>query len=229
MDKVDYIGLISHEVKTPIATISGYADIIQSGMADEEITKRYAGNIYRESNRMAKLVDNLVYIVKYMQNELVPQLYEKAINRIVSNAVERILVENMDKGFLDIKITGNAEGMIDEFMLEEAVYQILDNAVIYGNNTFKNNSDLPYASIDINISTNDGKVIIKIADCGQGMNREDTEKVFDIFYRVDKKYSRSIGCNGLGLPVAKCITAVHGGECLIESKVGDGTKVTLIV
>ncbi len=132
MDKVDYIGLISHEVKTPIATISGYADIIQSGMADEEITKRYAGNIYRESNRMAKLVDNLVYVVKYMQNELVPQLYEKAINRIVSNAVERILVENTDKGFLDIKITGNAEGMIDEFMLEEAVYQILDNAVIYG-------------------------------------------------------------------------------------------------
>lgn len=79
MEKMDYIGLVSHEVKTPIASICGYADIIRNGLTNEETTMRYANNIYRESTRMSKLVDDMVYMEKAYNDELIPELYDKVL------------------------------------------------------------------------------------------------------------------------------------------------------
>ena len=128
MNKIDYIGLVSHEIKTPIASITGYADIIRNGMVDEDTVKRFADKIYRESNRMGKLVDDLAYLIKYYEEDMVPQLYEKGVYRIAVNAAERIQVLYNYRGRIDINIRGNAKAMLDEFMLEEAIFKIFDNA-----------------------------------------------------------------------------------------------------
>ena len=117
MNKIDYIGLVSHEIKTPIASITGYADIIRNGMVDEDTVKRFADKIYRESNRMGKLVDDLAYLIKYYEEDMVPQLYEKGVYRIAVNAAERIQVLYNYRGRIDINIRGNAKAMLDEFIL----------------------------------------------------------------------------------------------------------------
>ncbi|MBQ1193366.1 MAG: HAMP domain-containing histidine kinase [Lachnospiraceae bacterium] len=229
MDKIDYISLVSHEVKTPIANICGYSDIIRNGMTNEETTYRYAGNIYNESRRMGKLVDDLVYIIRAYENELVPQLYSKAVRRIVNDAIERISIRYGSFGSLNINIEGNTEAMIDELMLEEAIFKILENCVLHGNNEYKGDNSLPYSDIDIKISSLKGKSLIEISDSGKGMDESVLNNVFDLFYRADKKHSRVMGCNGLGLSVVKAIITAHGGECVIKSEINKGTTVSLIV
>lgn len=232
MNKIDYIGLVSHELKTPIASITGYADIIRNGMVDEDTVKRFADKIYRESNRMGKLVDDLAYLIKYYEEDMVPQLYEKGVYRIAVNAAERIQVLYNYRGRIDINIRGNAKAMLDEFMLEEAIFKIFDNAVLYGNNEYKMNEteeDMSYVTIDVDIKKVEGKVFISIADRGVGINEDEMEKVFDVFYRVNKKDSRMIGCNGLGLPVVKAITTIHAGDCRIERNQYGGTTVSMYI
>lgn len=229
MEKMDYIELVSHEVKTPIASICGYADIIRNGLTNEETTMRYANNIYRESSRMSKLVDDMVYIGKAYSDELIPELYNKVADRIVINAIEKIKTKYGYLGILDIDLVGNAKIMVDETMFEEMLYKLLENCVLHGNNEFKMNPTLPYVSIRIKITKEKDQVLIKITDYGQGMSQQVIDKAFDIFYREDKTKSRYMGCNGLGLAVVKKIITVHGGDCYIESVVGEYTTVTITI
>lgn len=229
MDKMDYIGLVSHEVKTPIASICGYADIIRNGLTNEETTIRYANNIYRESSRMAKLVDDLVYIQRANNDELIPELYDKVADRIIINAIDRIKTKYNHLGALNIDLTGNAKIMVDETMFEEMIYKLLENCILHGNNEFKMDSTLPYATIDIKIIRENDQVIIQITDYGKGMSKQVIDRAFELFYREDKAKSRYMGCNGLGLAVVKKIITVHGGDCHIESIPGKYTTVTITI
>lgn len=234
MNRLDYIGLISHEVKTPIASISGYSDIIRNGMADEETTYKYANNIYRESNRMAKLVDDMVYILKSYENDLIPELSDKVFSRIFTNAFDRIKEQYAYLGDIEVNFIEGSEievdeFKVDEFMFEEAIYKILENCVIHGNNQYKNDSRLPYVNIDIRVNNINEKTIIEISDSGKGMSEDVAKRSFELFYREDKRKSRFMGCNGIGLSVVDKIVAVHGGECNISSKLNEGTKVTIII
>jgi|GEM_PF-3738730 two-component system phosphate regulon sensor histidine kinase PhoR len=229
MEKMDYIGLVSHEVKTPIASICGYADIIRSGLTNEETTMRYANNIYRESTRMSKLVDDMVYMEKAYNDELIPELYDKVADRIIINAIDRIKAKYRHLGVLDIVLTGNAKIMVDEIMFEELMYKLLENCVLHGNNEFKMNPSLPYVSISIKIIKENERVIIQVTDSGKGMSKQVIDKAFEIFYREDKAKSRYMGCNGLGLAVVRKIITVHGGDCYIESVEGEYTTVTITI
>lgn len=179
--KMDYIGLVSHEVKTPIASICGYADIIRSGLTNEETTMRYANNIYRESTRMSKLVDDMVYMEKAYNDELIPELYDKVADRIIINAIDRIKAKYRHLGVLDIVLTGNAKIMVDEIMFEELMYKLLENCVLHGNNEFKMNPSLPYVSISIKIIKENERVIIQVTDSGKGMSKQVIDKAFEIF------------------------------------------------
>lgn len=229
MEKMDYIGLVSHEVKTPIASICGYADIIRSGLTNEETTMRYANNIYRESTRMSKLVDDMVYMEKAYNDELIPELYDKVADRIIINAIDRIKAKYRHLGVLDIVLTGNAKIMVDETMFEELMYKLLENCVLHGNNEFKMNPSLPYVSVSIKIIKENERVIIQVTDYGKGMSKQVIDKAFEIFYREDKAKSRYMGCNGLGLAVVRKIITVHGGDCYIESVEGKYTTVTITI
>lgn len=234
MNRLDYIGLISHEVKTPIASISGYSDIIRNGMADEETTYKYANNIYRESNRMAKLVDDMVYILKSYENDLIPELSDKVFSRIFINAIDRIKEQYGYLGDIEVNYSEASEIeenelKVDEFMFEEAIYKILENCVIHGNNQYKNDSRLPYVNINIVITKFNDKIKIEISDSGKGMSEDVAKRSFELFYREDKIKSRFMGCNGVGLSVVDKIIAVHGGKCNISSKVNEGTMVTIII
>lgn len=229
MEKMDYIGLVSHEVKTPIASICGYADIIRSGLTNEETTMRYANNIYRESTRMSKLVDDMVYMEKAYNDELIPELYDKVADRIIINAIDRIKAKYRHLGVLDIVLTGNAKIMVDEIMFEELMYKLLENCVLHGNNEFKMNPSLPYVSISIKIIKENERVIIQVTDSGKGMSKQVIDKAFEIFYREDKAKSRYMGCNGLGLAVVRKIITVHGGDSYIESVEGEYTTVTITI
>lgn len=229
MDKMDYIGLVSHEVKTPIASICGYADIIRNGLANEETAIRYANNIYRESSRMAKLVDDMAYISKAYIDELIPELYDKVADRIIINAIEKIRSQYGHLGMIDVNLAGNAKIMVDEAMFEEAVFKILENSVLHGNNSHRADVSLPYVSIDIVIEKEKDMVMIKITDKGVGMSKQVIDNAFELFYREDKAKSRYMGCNGLGLPVVKKIITAHGGSCRIESEAGEYTTVIITV
>lgn len=229
MDRYDIISLVSHEMKTPISTISGYADIIRNGMVNEETVYRYANNIFSEAMRMGKLMDDMVYILKYNNNDLFPELYDKTVKKIVTSAVDRINMQYADKGEFNIQISGNATSLIDEYMIEEVLFKVLENAILYGNNLYKNDDSLPYVDISIDISIVGTKAKIVVKDKGKGMSPEGVEKAFDLFYREDKRYSRTIGCNGMGLSVVNAIIAAHGGEVKLESEKGKGTTITFVI
>jgi two-component system phosphate regulon sensor histidine kinase PhoR len=229
MERSHIISLVSHEMKTPVSTISGYADIIRNGMANEETTHRYADNIFTEAMRMGKLIDDMVYILKYNNNELFPELDNKTIKKIVLRAVAKIEAQYAEKYKLDIQVSGNATSMIDEYMLEEVLFKLLENAILYGDNQHKQDATLPYASISVDISLAGTRAKIVVKDEGKGMSEECLEKACDEFYRADKRHSRSIGCNGLGLSVVKVIIAAHGGTFDIDSKEGCGTTITIVI
>lgn len=226
--KVDYISLLSHEIKSPIATMSGYSDLIRNGIVDMQTAMKYADNICKESVRLAKLVDDMVYMTKYNANELVPDLNEESWLEIIDSAIRKIEFLYKERVSLDISVKGAGTAIMDRFMIEEVVFKILENSVLYSNNTSLScgKCDL-YVKIKISVLMLNQKSIITISDDGCGMEKEVLSHVFDVCYRADKKYSRSVGCNGMGLTVARMIMNVHGGNIDIESEVKKGTTVTL--
>lgn len=209
---------VSHELKTPLTSISGFAEIIQDGFVKEEDVKKFAGRIYKEAQRLIQLVEDTIRISQLDEGEN-PYEWENIDLYSVAKDVCGNLNEAAKKKNVHLYIEG--ERLICRTVrpiLEEILYNLCDNGIKY-------NKDNGIVSILIRDLGNE--VQLSVEDNGIGIPREDRKRVFERFYRVDKSHSKEIGGTGLGLSIVKHGVTFLGGTLNLVSEVDKGTEITV--
>ncbi len=215
----EFTSNVSHELKTPLTSISGFAEIIMNGLCEGE-EKRFAGNIYREAKRLIVLVGDIIKLNRldggeFAFDEKGPDLLEiaKQTAERLENVAQNAKVTLSVKGE-SVSVRGNSQ------ILEEMIYNLADNGIKYNN---------PGGYVDlITFADPDGKTVgITCKDNGIGIPEDQKPRVFERFFRVDKSRSKAIGGTGLGLSIVKHGALSHGAEISLESKEGEGTSITL--
>lgn len=215
----EFTANVSHELKTPLTSISGYSELIQNGMATNEDTVRFAKEIYRSSQHLLILINDIIKLSELDTTDNVVTMEKVNIYEIAANAVEmlRISAEKND-------VTLNFEGTVcyvnaNKMMMEELVYNLLSNAIRYNK---------PGGTATVRLNRIVEKVTLEVIDTGIGISKEHQERIFERFYRVDKSRSKSTGGTGLGLAIVKHIIMQHGASIKLESNEGEGTHITVI-
>ena len=209
---------VSHELKTPLTSISGFAEIIQGGFVKEEDIPKFAGRIYKESQRLLQLVEDVIQISQ-LDEEKTPYVWEPVDVYQVCKSAFDSLKEKAYKMKVHLYICGESMKMETiRTLLEEAVYNVCDNAIKYNRND---------GSVSIFLEQTAQEVQIVVKDTGIGIPREDQDRVFERFYRVDKSHSKEIGGTGLGLSIVKHAVSTLDGSVGLRSEVGSGTEICM--
>jgi two-component system, OmpR family, phosphate regulon sensor histidine kinase PhoR len=218
----DFVANVSHELKTPITSIKGFVETLQSGAIENAAdSERFLGIVSRQVDRLNSIIDDLLALSKIEQDaeradiDLLPgkikQVLSSAIAACRGKADEKSISLTLE---CDEDITAN----INDLLLEQAVVNLIDNAIKYTNNG---------GSIEVICKLNDGKVLISVRDNGCGIEKIHLPRLFERFYRVDKARSRAQGGTGLGLAIVKHIVLAHGGKVGVESTPGKGSIFTV--
>ncbi len=214
----EFTANVSHELKTPLTSINGYAELIESGIAKEEDIKKFAGTIKKEGLRLLNLIDSIIKLSKLEEGEVANSFTSLDLYKIADSVKEKLEIL-AEKKSIDLKLEGKSSLIkANETMMEELIYNLIDNAIKYSN---------PSTSIDINIGEHDGWAFIKVRDRGIGMSEEDQERVFERFYTADKSRSKKQDSSGLGLSIVKHIVEKHQGRIELTSNLGEGTEIVV--
>lgn len=214
----EFTANVSHELKTPLTAISGYSELIQNGMTNEEETIRFAGEIHKSAKRLLTLINDTIRLSQLDTSEQ-KVIYEAIdLYKIAEDCVNMLKFSAENHG-IDISIHGtNAYLEGNREMLEEVVYNLCDNAIRYNNEGGK---------VDVTVKPVKGKIYLCVEDNGIGISKEHQERIFERFYRVDKSRSKSTGGTGLGLAIVKHIIQQHGAHMELTSEKGKGTKIEI--
>ena len=216
----EFTANVSHELKTPLTSISGFAEIISDGFVKPEDTKKFAGRIFKEAQRLITLVNDVIKISQLDEGKLP---YEKE---------EVDLYQAVRETFLRIEDHAKAEGVhlylygphiktnTVKTILDEIIYNLCDNGVKYNKKG---------GSLTVTISQEEERPVITVEDTGIGISEEDQKRIFERFYRVDKSHSKAIGGTGLGLSIVKHGSMFLGADMKVESTLGEGSKFILIL
>jgi two-component system, OmpR family, phosphate regulon sensor histidine kinase PhoR len=212
----DFVANVSHELKTPLAAIRGYAETLRDGaLAEPETAERFTDRILRQCRRLQALLDDLLTLSRLESLQLPPKrepvdlkpLAERAIELMSSAAEERQVRLRYEAVPLD-PVPGDADG------LERLLVNLLDNGIKYNR---------PGGEVRLRLLPRPGEVVIEVADTGIGIPQESIPRLFERFYRVDKGRSREEGGTGLGLAIVKHVAQAHGGQVEVESRIGRGS------
>ena len=218
----EFVADVSHELKTPITSIMGYADTLLEGEYDDATKTKFLNVIASEARRMAKLVTDLLALSRYDNNKNKIEKSEFDLGDLVKKCQEKLQIE-IDKKHHKVEnlVTANVPLVYaDKSGIERVVLNIMSNSIKYT----KDNGNI---KIYVGFVYNDA--YIKIIDNGIGIPEEDLNRIFERFYRVDKARSRELGGTGLGLSIAREILNQNGGSIDIKSEVGKGTEVVIRV
>ncbi|MDO5136399.1 MAG: ATP-binding protein [Eubacteriales bacterium] len=208
---------VSHELKTPLTSISGIAEIIQDGYVKEEDIKTFAGRIYREAQRLISLVQDVIKISQLDEGEI-PYEWTEVDLYAMSKEVFGNLKDEAKKQNVHLYIGGTAAVRTVPPILEEVLHNLCENGVKYNKND---------GTVSILLEEKPEEVTITVKDTGIGIPREDQSRIFERFYRVDKSHSKEIGGTGLGLSIVKHGVTFLGGTISVESELGMGTAITV--
>ncbi len=217
----EFAANVSHELKTPLTSLSGIAEIMRNGMVAPDDIPHFAGKIYDESQRLIQLVSDIIEISKLDERDIV---YEQEPVDLLDLASDMCfqLQDAADTKSISVTLSGDhveVDGV--RRILEEMIYNLIDNAIKYtpegGSVRVKLSADQP-----------EGSIILSVSDTGIGVPAADLDRVFERFYRVDKSRSQESPGTGLGLSIVKHAAAYHGAEVFMESAVGVGTTVRVI-
>ena len=214
----EFTANVSHELKTPLTAISGYAELIASGMTTGDDTTRFAGEISKSSKRLLTLINDILRLSELdattevpMENVDLYELAEKCVNMLQVNA---------EKQNVTLMLTGKATRMqANKEMMEELLYNLISNAIRYNR---------PYGHVVVSVNREEEHVSLTVEDTGIGISHADQERVFERFYRVDKSRSKSTGGTGLGLAIVKHVVQCHGAKLKMNSQLGTGTRIEII-
>lgn len=209
---------VSHELKTPLTSISGFAEIMQGGLVKNEDIPKFAGRIYKESQRLLQLVEDVIQISQ-LDEEKTSYVWEPVdVYQVCKNAFES-LKEKAKRLNVHLYICGERMKMeAVRTLLEEAVYNVCDNAIKYNRND---------GSVSVFLTQTAQEIQIVVKDTGVGIPKEDQDRVFERFYRVDKSHSKEIGGTGLGLSIVKHAVGALKGSVILRSEEGNGTEICM--
>ena len=209
---------VSHELKTPLTSISGFAEIMQGGLVKCEDIPQFAGRIYKEAQRLLQLVEDVIQISQ-LDEEKTSYTWEPVdVYQVCKNAFES-LKEKAKRLNVHLYICGEYMKMeAVRTLLEEAVYNVCDNAIKYNRNE---------GSVSVFLTQTAQEIQIVVKDTGVGIPKEDQDRVFERFYRVDKSHSKEIGGTGLGLSIVKHAVGALKGSVILRSEEGNGTEICM--
>ena len=209
---------VSHELKTPLTSISGFAEIMQGGLVKNEDIPKFAGRIYKESQRLLQLVEDVIQISQ-LDEEKTSYVWEPVdVYQVCKNAFES-LKEKAKRLNVHLYICGERMKMeAVRTLLEEAIYNVCDNAIKYNRND---------GSVSVFLVQTAQEIQIVVKDTGVGIPKEDQDRVFERFYRVDKSHSKEIGGTGLGLSIVKHAVGALKGSVILRSEEGNGTEICM--
>lgn len=217
--RVEFTANVSHELKTPLTSISGYAELIESGMAQGEQAKTFAAEIHKSANRLLTLINDIIRLSQ--MDAPMPDLKFELVDlaQIATNTFEQL---EMSARKADVTLQLDAKPAMveaDRQMMDELLYNLCDNAIRY---------NVHGGSVKLEVRPIRDKVIVCVQDTGIGISPENQEHVFERFYRVDKSRSKATGGTGLGLAIVKHIAVKHNAQIELESELGRGTKISVI-
>ena len=218
--RIEFVADVSHELKTPITSIMGYADTLLEGEYDKDTQQKFLGVISSEARRMARLVTDLLTLSKYDSKKVKLEETEFDLGELTKKCQERLKFE-IEKKHQNVEcfVTANVPPVsADKYGIERVVLNILSNAIKY---TPENGKIKIYVGFVYN------DAYIKIIDNGIGISEQDLTRIFDRFYRADKARTREMGGTGLGLSIAKEILDQNKGSIDIRSELGKGTEVII--
>ena len=219
MMRQEFTANVSHELKTPLTSISGYAELIENGMATSQDTVRFASEIHKNAKRLLTLINDIIRLSELDVTDNNISFEECDLFEIANNCVDMLSL-NAEKQEVHLEIEGEKKLVLgNKNMLEELVYNLIDNAIRYNR---KN------GQVTVSVKEEDERVVLKVIDTGIGIKKEDQERIFERFYRVDKSRSKSTGGTGLGLAIVKHIVAQHAARIFVNSELDKGTEIKVV-
>lgn len=215
----EFTANVTHELKTPLAAISGYAELMEAGLVNEKDIRHFSGEIRKSAARLLVLINDIIKLSQLDAGNAKEVLEVVNIAEIARESVEMLSL-GAAKNHIDISYEGVGEARvkIGKELAQELAYNLIENAIRYNK---------PYGKVDVKVTNNDKKVTFSVADTGIGIPVEHQERIFERFYRVDKSRSKALGGTGLGLAIVKHICTLTGAEICLESQPGAGTTITV--
>ena len=218
----DFVANVSHEVKTPITAIKGFVETLQEGQAqDPEEIRRFLGIIHKHVERLESIVEDLLSlsrIEKETEKEEIV-LGEHPIRDVLNAALQVCEIKRVAKNILiEMSCQEDLSGIVNPALMEQAVVNLLDNAIQYSE---------PGGKVHLEARGTENEILIRVRDHGCGIEKKHLDRLFERFYRVDKSRSRKLGGTGLGLAIVKHIMQAHGGRVSVESQIGTGSTFIL--
>ncbi len=206
---------VSHELKTPLTSISGYAEIMKNGLVKPEDTVDFAGRIYDEASHLIALVEDILKLSR-LDEKPASLVRERLALYALADRVAESLAPRAEQAGVRLDVDGNETLAVEGVpsILGEVVYNLIDNGIRYNR---------PGGSVDVRVARDGGDALLTVADTGIGIPPAHMDRVFERFYRVDKSHSRAGGGTGLGLSIVKRGVLFHEGEIDLASEPGKGS------
>ena len=217
-NRQEFTANVSHELKTPLQSIIGSAELLENGLVKPEDTARFIKNIHKEAVRLVSLIDDIIRISQLDENR--EAITESVELTEVAKEVAEVLSMSATKKNISIDIEGEPctiHGV--RRYIYEIIYNLCDNAIRY---------NVDGGKVTVCVHKEENRILLSVSDTGIGIAPEHRSRVFERFYRVDKSHSKETGGTGLGLAIVKHGAAYHDAEISLESEVGKGTKITII-
>ena len=214
----EFTANVSHELKTPLQSISGCAELLSNGMVKDEDVPKFSQQIYSESKRMISLVDDIIGLSRLDEGARDMTREKVDLMDISSDVVNRLLPVANNAG-VELSIQGEKSEFVGiPSLLNEIVYNLCDNAIKYNKND---------GHVSVSVTSDEKYVVLTVSDDGIGIPLEQQERIFERFYRVDKSHSKEVGGTGLGLSIVKHAVSLHNGKIDLRSQMGTGTTITV--
>lgn len=215
----EFTANVSHELKTPLTAISGYAELIGNGMTGKEDTIRFSNEIHSNANRLLSLINDIIKLSELDEADHQMEMERIDLYKLAENCVQMMQVTAEKQG---IRLTLQGEStmaMANKGLMDEVFYNLCSNAIRYNK---------PGGNVTVTVGTKDERPFLSVADTGIGIPKECQERVFERFYRVDKSRSKSTGGTGLGLAIVKHIVAQHNAALHLDSELDEGTTIEIV-
>ena len=214
----EFTANVSHELKTPLQTISGSAELLAEGYVQPQRVSEFAQKIHDESQRMIALVEDIIELSRLDEGGTALEKEEVDLYAIAEMTVSN-LSQTAEQADVALELDGSSVMMAGiPQLLESMTYNLCDNAIKYNK---------PGGSVKVRVSCDGNEACLSVADDGIGIPKEHQERIFERFYRVDKSHSREVGGTGLGLSLVKHAVKAHGGNISLDSAPGKGTEITV--
>ncbi len=210
---------VSHELKTPLTSIMGYAEIIKNGIAKPGDIPRFASLIHSEASRLLHLIEDIIKLSRLDEKDISKEFAPVNLLAIAEIVKTELALKAKEKN-VSVEVYGESLSVSGiRSTLHEMVFNLCDNAIAYNK---------PGGNVKIGVFSENGKTVVSVSDSGVGIAPEHQERIFERFYRVDKSHSKDTGGTGLGLSIVKHAAKLHGAEIQLESAVGKGTTIRVV-